>query len=108
MSARSLHNFVRLPSGKTIGEFLPAFSDVKHEIHLGTPSKTCGSCRKPFSAVRKPRKKLYVYPMHIPVPIRFDVCICGACLALYRRGGTHQDGVLAAIEVFVEGEEVTQ
>lgn len=108
MSARPLHDVVRLPTGKTIGEFLPAFSDVKHEIHLGTPSKTCGACRKPFSAVRKPRKKLYVYPMHIPVPVRFDVCICGACLALLRQGGEAADGVLAAVQAFLEGDEVAQ
>lgn len=107
MSARTLHDFVILPKGKTVADVLPRFAGVKHEVHIGDPNAMCGSCRKPFSAVRKRRKTLQIYPAHLPWPLRFDIDICGACLMKHRQGGAARDAVLAAVQAFIEGEEAT-
>lgn len=108
MSPKPLHDFVALPRGLNVADVLPAFAAVEHEVHIGVPNRICGSCRKPFTAARRPRKTLLVYPVHLPVPVRFDVLICGSCLALHRRGGAARDGVLAALQAFIEGEEAGQ
>jgi hypothetical protein len=108
MSTKPLHDFTPIPPGKTVGDVLPAWSAVKEEIHIGPPQKVCGACRKPFTVIRKPRKQLMVYPMHVMVPIRVDVKICGACIALHHQGGAARDGVLAGVQAFLEGEEAAQ
>lgn len=103
-----LHNMVPVEEGKTVADILPAFSDVKHDVHIGEPNKECASCRKPFNAVRKARKALRMYPIAASVPIAFSYNICGRCYALHQAGGAARDGMLAAVESFCNGEVAIQ
>ncbi|TRZ56538.1 MAG: hypothetical protein D4S02_15420 [Rhodocyclaceae bacterium] len=103
-----LHNMVDLPSGKTIGEVLPAFAGVQHEFHIGRPNQNCAGCRKPFTVARKPRRKIRLYPTMAVVPIAISLQICGACIAMYQHGGADRDAMLAAVEAFAEGAKADQ
>lgn len=108
--APTLHSMVALPKGKDIAELFPAFSGVKGEIHIGTPNQECASCRKPFTAARKRRKRVRLYSvavvMHVPVAI--DLWVCGRCSAMYERGGNDREAILAAVEAYQTGEEAGQ
>lgn len=109
MKAKALHDFVMIPPGKSVRDLLPEWSKVQAEVHMGGPPQTaCGACRKPFTLVRKPRKALKIYPVGSIAPVRVDVNICGACVALHAKGGAARDGVLAAVQAFLEGEEAAQ
>lgn len=98
----ALHRLHSLPNGKTIGDVLPAFSDIKTEFHIGEPNKECAACRKPFNAVRKVRETIRIWPCP-GLPIACDYRVCGACLAMHRRGGASSDAFLAAIEAYHDG-----
>lgn len=103
-----LHETRIIPEGKTVGDLLPAFSGVKHELHLGEPNPECAGCRKPFSGVRKPRKAIRMYPAFSPVPVAFSFNICGACARMWQKGGADRDGVSASVTAYCEGTEATQ
>jgi hypothetical protein len=108
MKSTKLHGLDVLPAGLHVKDVLPAFSDVKHEVRVGKFSHVCASCRKPFNAVRKPRKEIRLYPVDIDVPFAWAYPICGGCVAKYRNGGVLMDGVLAAVEAFHLGEAPAQ
>lgn len=103
-----LHNMVPIEEGKTVADLLPAFSGVRNEVRIGKPNTVCPGCRKPFNAVRKPRKALRMYPIASTVPIAFSFNICGKCYALHQSCGADRDGVLAAVESYCHGEEASQ
>jgi hypothetical protein len=103
-----LHDALYIPEGQTVGEVLPAFSGVTNELHLGEPNRECASCRKLFSAVRKPRKAIRLYPAWTPIPIAFSFRICGACADLWRQGGDSRDGVSASLIAYCTGNGATQ
>ena len=105
---RRLHGMTPVPDGKTVADLLPSFSSVKNEIHLGTPNPECASCRKPFTALRKRRAALRLYPNWLPLPFAFSFDICGHCLALHQKGGADRDAVLAAVEAYCDGGEAGQ
>ena len=91
-----------LPEGKRVQDVLPAFADVTTDIGpIGTPCSICPSCRKPFDQVRKRRMELRLYPAEsvIPFALRYD--LCGSCAKQYRAGGEARDGVIAAIDAFL-------
>jgi len=106
--ANFLHDITPIPEGKTVGDLLPVFSNVKNYIFAGDPNKVCASCRKPFTNVRKPRKAVRLYPVETKIPISFSLNICGRCLAIYERGGPGRDGFIASVGSFFYGEEATQ
>lgn len=97
-----------IPAGQSVGDLLPAFAEVKHAVHLGEPNKECAGCRKPFTAARKPRRSLMVYPVGLPLPIAFVYRICGSCIAEYRKGGEAREAMLSAIDAYIDGAEATQ
>lgn len=101
--SRPLHNIVGIPAGMTIGDLLPVFSEVKHEILIGQPNRECASCGKPFNDLRKRRAIIRLYPADAPVPIVHQLHLCGRCSYLCRSGGAAKDGVLAAVEAYSEG-----
>jgi hypothetical protein len=103
-----LHKMREIPAGQSVGDLLPAFAEVEHAVHLGEPNKGCPGCRKPFTAARKPRRSITVYPVGLPLPIAFAYRICGGCLAEYRKGGEARDAMLAAIDAYIDGAEATQ
>lgn len=102
------HSLTELPLGATIGDILPAYSGVEHEVHLGKPNPECASCRKPFNQLRKRRKAVRLYPVTSPIPVAFSFDICGCCLRLYQAGGPSRDGVLAAVEAYCDGVQAAQ
>ena len=99
---------LELPAGTTINEVLPAYADVRHEIHIGSPNQECAGCRKPFTSARKPRRRIRIYPTATLIPVAMSLQICGACMAMYQRGGVDRDAMLAAVEAFAEGVEADQ
>lgn len=98
-----IHDMVFLDDVENAADLLPAFADVKNEVHLGEPNKNCAGCRKPFSAARKVRKNVRIYPVRSILPMCFSYRICGRCFAQHQSGGTDRDAVLAAIQAFCEG-----
>lgn len=101
-----MHNFVALPPGKRVQDVLPWFKGVKHEAPpLGTPCPYCASCRKLFTPARRRRYDLKIIPLHIQLPLIFLYHLCGACSHKYQIGGEEKEGVLAAVEQFIEGEK---
>lgn len=103
-----MHNLVALPDGKAVGEVLPAFAGVHTEIKIGSPEAICASCRKAFSAARKRRQAIRLYPRDVPIPICLQFWLCGVCVAQLRQGGAPHDGVLAAVEAYASGTEAAQ
>lgn len=101
-----LHRLDAIPVGKTVGDLLPVFSGVKGDLRIGKPDSNCASCRKPFTLVRKPRKCIRLYPYSAPIPVAFEYRICGACYAIYQRGGDEREGFLAAVEAYHDGEQM--
>jgi hypothetical protein len=108
MSARKLHSMTMIPEGKTVGDLLPVFSGVKHELFVGKSNPVCASCRKPFNAIRKPRKAIRMYPVAADVPLAYSFNICGACVRLVANGGADHDAVLASVEAYCEASEAKQ
>lgn len=108
MTGRKLHGMTQLPPGKDVGEVLPVFAGIKHEIFVGKPSPVCASCRKPFNAIRKPRKAIRMYPVDAMLPVAFSYNICGACVRLVANGGADHDAVLASVQAFSEASEASQ
>lgn len=108
MRPHSFFSIEEIPEGKTIRDINPAFADVKEEWRVGKMGLHCASCRKPFNAIRKPRKEIKLYPANLPIPIGWAYHLCGSCVALHRRGGQFRDSVLAAIESFHLGESPNQ
>ncbi len=99
------HRMVQIPADKTVGDFLPQFSDVKQEHGpIGVPCKLCASCSKPFTAARKPRLTLKLYPSLTMIPLSFLYSLCGRCTNRYRASDAQRDQVLAAVEKFVMGD----
>ncbi|WP_154717145.1 hypothetical protein [Sterolibacterium denitrificans] len=101
---------IALPHEKKVADLIPAFSDIKGEIRIGTPNRDCACCRKPFTAARKPRKVVRLYSVaavvHIPIVIEYRVC--GKCFAMHERGGNERNAFLAAIEAYMQGSEARQ
>lgn len=108
MTERKLHSMTQLLPGQKVGELLPAFSNITQEVFAGKSNPECASCRKPFTAVRKPRKAVRMYPVRSALPVAFSFNICGHCLAMYQKGGADRDGVLAAVEAYCEGRKASQ
>jgi hypothetical protein len=98
-----LHRLDAVPEGKVVGDILPVFSDIKGDLHVGEPNRDCASCRKPFTQTRKPRKSIRLYPYSALVPMAFQYRVCGACYAVYQRGGDDREGFLAAVEAYHDG-----
>ena len=98
------HDLVAVPDGMTLGEFLPTFADVKHEVLIGKPNDECASCGKPFNEVRKRRGKIRLYPTNALVPVVHQFHLCGRCCHQYKQGGDAKSGVLVAVEAYFEGE----
>ncbi|UCV09140.1 hypothetical protein [Dechloromonas denitrificans] len=105
---RPLHGLEELPEGKTIGDVCPVFSNVVKELRVGKRSTCCTACRKPFNAIRKPRKEIRLYPLEAVVPVAFAYPVCGVCVAMYQRGGIERESVLAAVESFHYGNKASQ
>ncbi|HUW37547.1 MAG TPA: hypothetical protein VMV91_09450 [Rhodocyclaceae bacterium] len=103
-----LHNLIELPAGKAVGDVLPAFSEVRDYIHVGSPNAICPGCRRPFSAVRKRRKCIRLFSADALIPIALQYSLCGACVAKHRSGGDAREALLVAIEAFVDGKEARQ
>lgn len=99
-----LHDMVFLEDIENVGDILPAFANVKNEVHVGEPNKECAGCRKPFTLARKARKNVRIYPMQSILPICFSFRICGSCLALHEKGGADRDAVLSSVQAFCEGD----
>lgn len=108
MKNTKLHNLDVLPAGLRVKDALPVFADVKHEVRVGKFSRVCASCRKPFTAARKPRKEIRLYPININVPVAWAYPICGACVEKYKKGESSMDSVLASVEAFHLGEVPAQ
>lgn len=98
------HDLVAVSDGMTLGEFLPTFADVKHEVLIGKPNDECASCGKPFNEARKRRGKIRLYPTNTLVPVVHQFHLCGRCCHQYKQGGEAKDGVLVAVEAYFEGE----
>jgi len=105
---RKLHNLDLIPEGQKIGDVCPAFSKVEKELRIGKTSKVCASCRKPFTAARKPRQEIRLHAVDLNFPIAWAYPICGRCVAEYQRGGNSRDAVLASVEAFHLGERPAQ
>jgi len=105
---KPLHNLVELPAGKTIADVLPAYAFVNREYRIGSPAVVCAGCRKPFTAVRKRRKMIRLYPVEVFMPMALDYPLCGRCYALYQRGGNDREAILVAVDAFSDGEEASQ
>lgn len=88
-----LHRLDAIPVGKTVGDILPVFSGVKGDLHIGKPDSNCASCHKPFTLVRKPRKRMRIYQCSTLIPVAFECRICGACYLIYQRGGDEREGL---------------
>lgn len=103
-----LHRMNEVPSGKLVGDLLPVFSAVKDEFHIGEPNKECACCRKPFTITRKPRKSVRLYPCAASIPFAYQYRICGACVAMYERGGADREAFSAAIDAYHHNEGADQ
>lgn len=102
-----MHNLTEIPKGKRVQDVLPQFADVSKETGpIGTPCIVCASCTKPFTAARKPRLGLRLYPTWFLVPVAIQYRLCGSCAWQYRAGGRIRADVLAAVERFLDGSEV--
>lgn len=108
MVKHCLHNVLQLPEGKSLGDVLPAFSNVANEIHLGKRSEVCAACRKPFNSARKPRKEIRLYPVDLPIPIAWAYPLCRCCSRKFGHGGDGRASVLASVEAFHNGEKASQ
>jgi len=104
------HKLVELPAGKTLADVLPVFKRVEDECHIGAPTPDCAGCRKPFTAVRKRRKALRLYPIGVCqlAPVGYAYSLCGRCWRQYQAGGDQKQALLAAIDAFIDGEEARQ
>lgn len=108
MKPQALLNIEEIPEGKTIHDINPAFAGVDNEFHIGEPSKACAGCRKPFSAIRKPRMEIRLFLPNLPIPIALAYQLCRRCSRKYQHGRNERDAILAAIEAFHRGEEASQ
>lgn len=104
----SLHGMSEIPPGMTVGDFLPIFDGIRHEVHVGLTNQICASCRKPFNAARKPRRAVRMYPVTSSLPVAYSFNICGCCWRSIKQGGPAKDGVLAAVEAYCDGKEAAQ
>lgn len=100
---RPAHDLIDIPDGITLGEFLPTFADVKHEVLIGKPNDECASCWKPFNNLRKRRGKIRLYSTSAQVPVVHQFHICGRCCHQYKQGGDAKNGVLVAVQSYFEG-----
>ena len=103
MKLPSIHDMVPVPEGLSVGDVLPVFSSVDKEVVVGKKNSLCASCGKPFTAARKRRKAVRMYPVSAVVPMAFSYDICGQCVRLHQGGGVGRDAVLAAVQAFCEG-----
>lgn len=96
-----MHRFIELPKGKRVQDVLPQFAAVVSMVtpFIGAPCPICPGCSKPFTATRKPRQIIRLYPVSPLIPIVIQFRLCGPCWFKCRSGG--RDGVLAAIEYFM-------
>lgn len=103
-----MHNLIELPKGKRVRDILPQFANIRHEWDpIGTPCSFCPACAKPFRGARKPRRMLWLYSTWLQAPIVIGYRLCGLCSKRYSAGGRERADVLAAVERFLEGSEVT-
>lgn len=103
-----MHKMVAVPAGMSLADFAPAFSEVEHAVHLGELNTACPSCRKDFTAARKPRRSILIAWPDLALPVALSYRICGSCLFKFRAGGAAKDGVLASIEAYIDGAEASQ
>jgi hypothetical protein len=106
----ALHSILPLPRGKKIADLLSAFSGIKGEIRIGQPNQECACCRRPFTTARKPRKVIRLVPADVAhhLPVVVELRICGACMALYQRGGMDRERYFVAVQAYVDGLETSQ
>ena len=102
---KPMHDLIGAPDGMTLGEFLPNFADVKHEVLIGKPNDECASCGKPFNDLRKRRGKIRLYSTNALVLIIHQFHLCGRCCHQYKRGGEAKNGVLVAVEAYFESDD---
>ena len=101
-----MHNLMEIPEGQRVQDILPQFAGVETETApIGPPCPICPSCRKDFSAARKPRLLIRLYPIRCIWPIVFIYRLCGPCAKQYRAGGAAKTAVLTSVEAFIEGVE---
>jgi len=104
-----MHKLIEMPKGKRIQDVLPQYAEVRYETApIGTPCPVCPVCTKPFTAARKPRLKIKLYPNWLILPVVFQYRICGICAKQYRAGGSKRDAVLSSIERFFHGSEARE
>lgn len=105
---RPLHTLEEIPDGVRIGDINPTFSAITHEVKISKPGKVCGSCRKPFNLVRKPRAEIRLYPVETKIPFAWFHEICGSCRAMYQKGRESRQAILAAVEAYHYRDEAKQ
>lgn len=102
------HRLVDIPKGKMVSDLLPQFVDIRQEIGpIGTPCPFCPSCAKLFRGARKPRRRLWLYATWLQAPIAIGYRLCGLCSKRYSAGGRERENVLANVERFLDGSEVS-
>jgi len=103
-----MHRLIELPKGKRVQDVLPQFAAVvsmANPFIVGEPCPICPGCSKPFTASRKPRQIIRLYSVSSLVPIVIQYRLCRSCWFQCRLGGSKRDGVLAAIENFMGGND---
>lgn len=98
-----LHGLIPL-ADKRIQDVHPGYAHIKKFVYLGTPCPECPSCRRPFTAARRPRRRITLFATDSLIPIGLSYRICGQCAAAYRLGGERRDAVLASIQHYIDGE----
>lgn len=99
--ALDMHKLIEIPEGKRVQDLLPIYATAILEI--GNQCPVCPSCSKPFTAARKPRVAIKLYPIKCGLPIVFAYRLCGRCAKDYHDGGDKKSAVLASVQRFVEG-----
>lgn len=104
MSSSAFHQLYQLPDGVKVGDVLPVYRHVIESVQIGSPCSVCAGCRKEFTAARKRRRSIVLFPIAAttPIAIRFD--LCGACTRAHRAGGTPRESLLASVQAFAEGQ----
>lgn len=89
------------------GKIQHPFTGVKNVTHRGNQNAECVSCRKAFSVTRQPRRTMLIYPNPL-IPLACSFRICERCYTLHQEGGAARDGMLAAVQAYLEGEDSWQ
>lgn len=99
---RSLHGLIPL-AGKRIQDVHPVYAHITNFLRIGTPCPECPSCRKKFTAARRPRRGITLFKVETIFPIAISFRLCGACVLTHNLGGEPREAMLAAVEGYVDG-----